>query len=100
MVVGPDGWGPGLQPRDGVELAGHVSPGVLSALYAKAELLAYVPLVEGFGLPPLEAMRAGTPVVASTVPSVAGAALSWWTRTTATRSREGLAHGLYRRLGP
>jgi glycosyltransferase involved in cell wall biosynthesis len=51
-----------------------VSPAVLSALYEKAELLAYVPLVEGFGLPPLEAMRAGTPVVASEVPSVGGAA--------------------------
>ena len=75
VVVGPAGWGPGLEPRDGVVLAGHVSPGMLSALYAKAELLAYVPLVEGFGLPPLEAMRAGTPVVASEVPSVKGAAL-------------------------
>jgi len=74
VIVGPEGWGPGVEPRDRVHLAGHVSPAVLSALYAKAELLAYVPLVEGFGLPPLEAMRAGTPVVASKVPSVRSAA--------------------------
>jgi glycosyltransferase involved in cell wall biosynthesis len=75
VVVGPAGWGPGLQPRDGVVLAGHVSPEVLSGLYASAELLVYVPLVEGFGLPPLESMLAGTPVVASAVPSVGSAAL-------------------------
>ncbi len=37
--------------------------------------MVYVPLHEGFGLPPLEAMSVGTPVVASPVPSTAGAAL-------------------------
>jgi glycosyltransferase involved in cell wall biosynthesis len=58
-----------------VVLAGAVTEGVLSGLYAKAEMLAYVPLVEGFGLPPLEAMQAGTPVVASPIPSTGGAAL-------------------------
>ena len=39
-----------------------------------ATLVAYVPLIEGFGLPPLEAMRAGAPVVASPMPSTGGAA--------------------------
>ena len=39
-----------------------------------ARLLAYVPLVEGFGLPPVEGMAFGTPVVASPLPSTAGAA--------------------------
>ena len=47
---------------------------MLSGLYARARLVAYVPLVEGFGLPVVEAMRAGAPVVASRVPSAAGAA--------------------------
>jgi glycosyltransferase involved in cell wall biosynthesis len=75
VIVGPQGWGAGPISRQGVEFAGHVSPEVLSALYAKAELLAYVPLEEGFGLPPLEAMSFGTPVVASPVPSVRTAAL-------------------------
>jgi glycosyltransferase involved in cell wall biosynthesis len=37
-------------------------------------LLAYVPLEEGFGLPPVEAMAMGTPVVASPLPSTSGAA--------------------------
>ena len=39
-----------------------------------ARLLAYVPLIEGFGLPPVEAMAFGTPVVASPLPSTAAAA--------------------------
>jgi alpha-1,3-rhamnosyl/mannosyltransferase len=34
----------------------------------------YVPLVEGFGLPAVEAMAAGTPVVASPMPSTGTAA--------------------------
>ena len=41
---------------------------LLGALYAGAGLLAYPSLVEGFGLPMLEAMVAGTPVLASDIP--------------------------------
>lgn len=74
VVVGPEGWGAGVTARDGVVLAGAVSERELSALYSRATMLAYVPLVEGFGLPPLEAMRAGTAVVASPIPSTGGAA--------------------------
>lgn len=47
----------------------------LPALYSAARALAYPSLYEGFGLPMLEAMRCGTPVVASTascLPEVAG----------------------------
>jgi len=51
-----------------------VSAEELAGLYASARLLAYVPLIEGFGLPPVEAMSVGTPVVASPLPSTAGAA--------------------------
>jgi glycosyltransferase involved in cell wall biosynthesis len=74
VVVGPGGWGPDLEPGPGVLLAGAVSEGALSALYRRARLLAYVPLEEGYGLPVVEAMSVGTPVVASPVPSTAGAA--------------------------
>jgi alpha-1,3-rhamnosyl/mannosyltransferase len=84
VVVGPQGWGeaivePGatrpwseVLDAPGVVHVGPVSDGVLAALYSGARTFVYVPFVEGFGLPPLEAMRQGAPVVASTgVPSVA-----------------------------
>jgi glycosyltransferase involved in cell wall biosynthesis len=58
-----------------VVLAGLVSPSELSALYGMARLLAYVPLIEGYGLPPVEAMTFGAPVVATRrLPSTVGAA--------------------------
>ena len=76
VVVGPPGWGPAVQPGPGVVLAGGVDGGTLTALYTRARLLAYVPLREGFGLPVVEAMACGTPVVASAVPSAGGAALT------------------------
>jgi glycosyltransferase involved in cell wall biosynthesis len=75
VVVGPTGWGPDKAPPEGVVLTGPVNPEVLAALYGRAWMLVYVPLVEGFGLPPVEAMHLGTPVVASHVPSTGGAAL-------------------------
>jgi glycosyltransferase involved in cell wall biosynthesis len=75
LVVGPTGWGPALRPVPGVVLAGPAGGGVLAALYRQARALAYVPLREGFGLPVVEAMASGTPVVASAVPSAGGAAL-------------------------
>ncbi len=74
VLVGPSGWGARIKPATGVVLTGMVTPSVLSALYAMARLLVYVPLEEGFGLPPVEAMALGTPVVASPLPSTAGAA--------------------------
>ena len=73
VIVGPTGWGHGARPQesDGVVFTGSVPDAVLSGLYRRARAFAYVPLTEGYGLPPLEAMRMGTPsVVSSEVPSV------------------------------
>jgi glycosyltransferase involved in cell wall biosynthesis len=75
VIVGPRGWGPGVVPTSGVVLTGAVAPGVLSGLYAGARCVVYVPLLEGWGLPAVEAMSLGTPVVASPMPSTAGRAL-------------------------
>ena len=75
VVVGAEGWGDALPASAvpyGVVLAGEVRGAELTGLYRKARSLAFVPLLEGFGLPPVEAMRECTPVVASPVPSVAG----------------------------
>ncbi len=74
VLVGPAGWGPALRPEPGVVLAGPVEGAVLAGLYARARVVASVPVVEGFGLPAVEAMACGAPVVASPVPSVGDAA--------------------------
>jgi len=89
VVVGPRGWGSDVSPGAGVHLAGAVTTDQLSALYQCAELLAYVPLLEGYGLPPLEAMRAGIPVVASPIPSTGTAAFE-----VDPRRVESIAEGL------
>ncbi len=47
-----------------VRRLGRVSPSLLSALIRRADVLAFPSRYEGFGLPLLEAMHAGTPVVA------------------------------------
>jgi glycosyltransferase involved in cell wall biosynthesis len=65
----------GLPPGD-VVVTGYVSHAELPPIYAGAELLAYPSQYEGFGLPPLEAMACGTPVIAAnttSVPEVVGA---------------------------
>jgi glycosyltransferase involved in cell wall biosynthesis len=61
--------------RERVIFPGFVADDALPALYSAAQVLAYPSLYEGFGLPMLEAMACGTPVVASTaacLPEVAG----------------------------
>jgi glycosyltransferase involved in cell wall biosynthesis len=54
-----------LAIADGVSFLGDVAPGDLRPLYCAATVLALPSLYEGFGLPPLEAMACGTPVVVS-----------------------------------
>jgi alpha-1,3-rhamnosyl/mannosyltransferase len=49
---------------------GYVDDAALAALYASARMLIYPSLYEGFGLPPLEAMASGTPVIVSDVSSL------------------------------
>ena len=49
---------------------GFVPVDVLRAFYSSAEVFVFPSLHEGFGLPPLEAMAQGTPVVVSNVSSL------------------------------
>jgi len=58
-----------------VRFLGDVSEADLPALYNLATVFAFPSLYEGFGLPPLEAMACGTPVVCantSSLPEVVG----------------------------
>jgi glycosyltransferase involved in cell wall biosynthesis len=83
VVAGGDGWGTeafeaalarwGAGER--VVRLGYVPDDVRSDLLAGAACLAYPSIYEGFGLPPLEAMAASTPVVttsAGSLPEVCG----------------------------
>ena len=54
----------------GVALVKNPGAERLAELYAGAVALVHLSLYEGFGLPPLEAMHAGTPVLAAAVPGV------------------------------
>ena len=55
---------------DRMKLVGYVSDADLCALYSSCSAFIYPSIYEGFGLPPLEAMACGAPVIASAVPSV------------------------------
>lgn len=60
---------------DGVRILGYVDDADLPALYRNAELFVFPSLYEGFGLPVLEAMASGVPVVcsdSSSLPEVVG----------------------------
>ena len=65
-------------PQEGLVFLGTVTSDQLRVIYQNAEALVFPSLYEGFGLPPLEAMAAGTPVIAmpfSSVPEVGGDAV-------------------------
>jgi glycosyltransferase involved in cell wall biosynthesis len=57
--------------REDVRFLGFVPHPVLRAFYGRARAFVFPSLYEGFGLPPLEAMAHGTPVVVSNVSSLA-----------------------------
>ncbi len=62
---------------EGVHFTGYARQEHLPALYSGAVALVYPSLYEGFGLPPLEAMACGTPVIASnttSLPEITGGA--------------------------
>jgi glycosyltransferase involved in cell wall biosynthesis len=83
VLAGPPGWGEealaaavaSSPARERIVRTGWVEEPDLAALLARATVLAYPSLYEGFGFPPLQAMRAGVPVVASragSLPEVLG----------------------------
>jgi glycosyltransferase involved in cell wall biosynthesis len=81
VLAGPDGWGAavlaaaiaGARFGRRIQRLGWVDPARKAALLRSASVFAYPSRYEGFGLPPLEAMAAGVPVVASDAGAVAEA---------------------------
>lgn len=78
VLAGPDGWGVDAisaeigRPGPGtIVRTGMLSPVDLDAIYRGADAVAYVSTYEGFGLPVIEAMQRGVPVLGSTTPAVA-----------------------------
>jgi glycosyltransferase involved in cell wall biosynthesis len=77
-IAGSLGWGPepfqqalaATRHRDRVHVLGRVDDRERAALLRGAAVLAYPSVYEGFGLPPLEAMSVGVPVVATDIAAV------------------------------
>jgi glycosyltransferase involved in cell wall biosynthesis len=82
VIVGSAGWHnseirTALEKSKHVRLVGYVSRALLPSVYACASLFVFPSLYEGFGMPLLEAMAAGTPVITSNIsamPEVVGEA--------------------------
>jgi glycosyltransferase involved in cell wall biosynthesis len=106
VLAGPPGWGErdlesaieDATARDRIVRTGWVTQPDLAALLARASVLAYPSLYEGFGFPPLQAMQAGVPVVATragSLPEVLGDAAA----LVEAGDHEGLVDALGRCLG-
>lgn len=86
-----------LGVQSSVTLTGFVDDLTLRLLYNRAALFAYPSLYEGFGLPPLEAMACGCPVVASqatAIPETVGSAAILVDATSVAALAEGMARVL------
>jgi glycosyltransferase involved in cell wall biosynthesis len=88
LCAGPQGWG---TPPPGARSLGRVSDADLAVLLSRATALLVPSLDEGFGLPLLEGMSLGTPVLTSEAPALlevaGGAALA----VPLSQLREGIA---------
>lgn len=71
VLSGKYGWGPGFHSTENVIWTDYVPKEDLMALYSGCRVFVYPSLYEGFGLPVLEAMACGAPVITSNNSSMA-----------------------------
>lgn len=84
LIVGRELWKNGLEKvelcetiKASIRFTGHLKIEELARVTGSAEFLAFVPYFEGFGIPLVEAMRCGTPILAgdqTAIPEIAGTA--------------------------
>ncbi|MCA1578845.1 MAG: glycosyltransferase family 4 protein [Acidobacteria bacterium] len=102
VIAGSEGWLTGdlksylasIQMRERVVFTGYLADEDLRALYSACQVFVYPSLYEGFGLPLLEAMACGAPVVTSNAPSMvetAGTAARLISPTNFSELAEGIA---------
>ena len=94
---------PRVMPEGGLRILGEVSETELPALYSNAVAAIYVSKYEGFGLPVLEAMQCGAPVIVSRDAALAevsaGAAIAVSSATELAEAMRGLLRNPAMRAG-
>jgi glycosyltransferase involved in cell wall biosynthesis len=102
VIAGQQGWltdeffaeveKSGVQDR--LRFTGYLTDEDLRALYSSCSVFVYPSLYEGFGLPPLEAMACGAPVITSRIPSIVEAVGTEAARLVAPTDAQALARNI------
>lgn len=97
VIVGKFGWGETARPVERIKLLGYVPDEELAELYCRAAVFVYPSLGEGFGLPVVEALSCGCPVVTSdrsSLPEVGGQAAVYVNPESVTSIARGIETAL------
>lgn len=102
VIAGREGWltdelysqveKSGVEER--LRFTGYLTDEDLRALYSSCRVFVYPSLYEGFGLPPLEAMACGAPVITSRIPAVTETVGAEAARLVAPRDKQALAQNI------